>query len=96
MYTHICIIIINIIYTSTRISFYLYLIQAQEAYDVLSDPDRRRVYDRVGLTVMKILEVQAFDPQVVKNFQVYSMIYDIRIYMWSVLESMRLWPTYYR
>ena len=63
---------------------YIYVIQAQEAYDVLSDPDRRRVYDRVGLTVMRVVEVQAFDPQIVKNFQVHDMIYTWYINIYGV------------
>ena len=47
-------------------------IRLKEAYDVLSDPKRRRLYDEYGLTGLKLMEnpAELNHIQLLKNFQV--------------------------
>lgn len=47
-------------------------IRLKDAYDVLSDPKRRRLYDEYGLTGLKLMEnpTEVDHTQLLKNFQV--------------------------
>ena len=46
--------------------------QIKEAYDILSDPKRKKLYDQVGMTGLKLVESpQDVNPtELLKNFQV--------------------------
>jgi hypothetical protein len=50
----------------------LIFLQTKEAYDVLSDPKRRRLYDELGASGLRLLESpQSVNPvELIKNFQV--------------------------
>ena len=47
-------------------------LKVKEAYDVLSDPKRRKLYDELGATGLKLVEnpTEVDHTQLLKNFQV--------------------------
>lgn len=49
--------------------------QLKEAYDVLSDPKRRRLYDDLGASGLKLVETpsQVNPAELIKNFQVINI-----------------------
>lgn len=49
-------------------------LKIKEAYDVLSDPKRKRLYDQLGLTGLKLMEnPKEVDPTIIlRNYQVYG------------------------
>jgi DnaJ-class molecular chaperone len=49
------------------------LLKVKEAYDVLSDPKRRRIYDELGLQGLKFIESpsETNPADLLKNFQVF-------------------------
>lgn len=47
-------------------------LKVKEAYDVLSDPKRRKLYDELGVTGLKLVEnpTEVDHTMLLKNFQV--------------------------
>jgi DnaJ-class molecular chaperone len=52
-------------------------LKVKQAYDILSDPKRRKLYDQYGITGLKLIEApQEINPaDLLKNFQVFSIVF---------------------
>lgn len=71
------------------IIFLIYREQLKEAYDVLSDPKRRRLYDELGASGLKLVETpsQVNPVELIKNFQVPNIVQFFDLDRYSFLNK---------